>query len=262
MLFFTLVLACREAVDADSVTIEGGNAEAPTNLNDLTAFMFSEWDNEDSSVIAAGLENIEAMGAEFPVAENPFADRGFEGIRALTEEDVADVEYNHGHDPNDAGGVGLFLQSGFSVDDHVGLFTMTDQKPIEPGSPDKYDRTIVDGGDCFPSQGCDTMMAENDVGRKNLVVDTEHQTTKVWRWVEMSDGRMAVAGRTWQPELADSDKDDKIYQNYSIEVWIPNDDGTLRFLTTWSENSFEFADILIVGSVNDAFEACEEYLGE
>ena len=78
----------------------------------------------------------------------------------------------------------------------------------------------------------------------------------------MSDGRMAVAGRTWQPDLADSEKEDKIYQNYSVEVWIPNDAGTLRFITTWSENSFEFADSLIIGSVNDAFKACEEYLAE
>ena len=43
---------------------------------------------------------------------------------------------------------------------------------------------------------------------------------------------------------------------YSVEVWIPNDAGTLRFITTWSEgNSFEFADSLIIGSVNDAFKA-------
>ena len=76
----------------------------------------------------------------------------------------------------------------------------------------------------------------------------------------MSDGRMAVAGRTWQPDLADSEKEDKIYQNYSVEVWIPND-AVRTIHHTWSE-TFEFADSLIIGSVNDAFKACEEYLAE
>ena len=261
MLFLTLVLACKDPVDADSVEITDGNTDAPTDLNSLTAYMFREWDNEDATVLAAGVENLEAIGAEYPVDETNFANRSFEGVQALTTEDVADVELLHGYSPEDAGGVGLFLQSEFSVSQHVGLFTMSDQTPIEPASP-YYARTITDGETCFPAMECDTMSSENDVERKNIVVDTEHQTTKVWRWVELSDGRMAVAGRTWQPDLADSEKEDKIYQNYSIEVWIPNDAGTLRFITTWSENSFEFADSLIIGSVNDAFKACEEYLGE
>jgi hypothetical protein len=261
MLLFTLILACKDPVDADTVTIEDGNDAAPTNLNDLTAYMFREWDNEDATAMAAGLENLEKIGADYPVAENNFADRSFEDVQALTDEDVDDVELSHGHSPGDASGVGLFLQSVADLDAHVALFRMEDQTPIEPSSP-FYARTILDGGDCFSSQGCETMTAENDVERKNIVVDTEHETMKVWRWVEMSDGRMAVAGRTWQPELADSDKEDKIYQNYSIEVWIPNDDGTLRFITTWSENSFEFADSLIIAAVNDAFKACEDYLEE
>jgi hypothetical protein len=262
MLLFTLALACKDPVDADSVGLEDGNAEAPTDLNSLTAFMFREWDNEDSSVLAAGLENIESIAADYPVDETNFANRSFEGIQALTAEDVSDVELTHGYNPEDAGGVGLYLQSQFSVDDHVGLFTMADQMPIEPGSPDFYDRTITDGETCFPAKECDTMTSENDIGRRNFLVDTEQQTIKVWRWVELDDGRMAVAGRTWQPALADSEKEDKIYQNYSVEVWIPNDSGTLRFITTWSENSFEFADALIIGSVNDAFKACEDYLAE
>lgn len=261
MLFLTLVLACKDPVDADSVEITDGNADAPTDLNSLTAYMFREWDNDDVGVLVAGLENIESIGADYPVTDSNFANRSFEGVQALTTEDVGDVELLHGYSPENAGGVGLFLQSEFSIEQHVGLFTLADQTPIEPASP-YYSRTITDGETCFPTMECDTMSADNDVERKNIVVDTEHQTTKVWRWVELSDGRMAVAGRTWQPDLADSDKEDKIYQNYSVEVWIPNDAGTLRFITTWSENSFEFADSLIIGSVNDAFKACEEYLTE
>jgi len=261
MLLFALSLACKDPVDADSVQITDGNEDAPTDLNSLTAYMFSEWDNEDATVLVAGLENLETIAADYPVDDSNFANRSFEGVQALSAEDVSDVELFHGYDSTGAGGVALFFQSSFSVDDHVGLFVMEDQTPIEPASP-YYARTITDGGDCFATGDCMTMSSENDVERKNIVVDTEHQTIKVWRWVELSDGRMAVAGRTWQPDLADSEKEDKIYQNYSVEVWIPKEEGALRFLTTWSENSFEFADSLIIGSVNDALKAGDEYLAE
>ena len=96
MLLMTLVLACKDPVDADSVEITDGNADAPTDLNSLTAYMFREWDNEDSAVLAAGLENIESIGAEYPVDETNFANRSFEGVQALTTEDVSDVELFHG----------------------------------------------------------------------------------------------------------------------------------------------------------------------
>jgi hypothetical protein len=261
MLLLTLALACKDPVDADSVQATDGNSDAPTDLNALTAYMFREWDNDDVSAVAAGIENMEAISTDFPVDDSNFANRSFEGVVAMTEEDVSDVELTHGYNPNDASGVAIFIQSDFSIEDHLGLFTMADQTPIEPASP-VYNRTITEGETCFPSNDCDTMSSENDIERKNIVVDTEQQTSKVWRWIELSDGRMAIAGRTWQPALADSEKEDKIYQNYSVEMWIPNDAGTLRFLTTWSQNSFDFADVLILGSVNDALVACEDYLAE
>ena len=261
MFLLSLLFACKDPVDADSVGLDESVNNAPTDLNDLTAYMFREWNNSDATVLADGLNNLEAIAADYPVDGSDFSQRSFEGVVALSSDDVSGVELTHGHSPEDAGGVAIYLQSPNSLDAHVGLFLLEDQTPIEPASP-YYTRTFLDGQDCFADGACGTMTAENDVERKNFVVDTEHQTTKVWRWVEMSDGRMAIAGRTWQPALADSEKEDKIYQNYSVEVWIPNDAGTLRFLTTWSENSFDFADVLILGSVNDALKACDTYLEE
>ena len=190
------------------------------------------------SSMVTGLNDLETIAADFPTASSNYAERSFEGVQALSAEDVSDVELSHGYNPSDAGGVGILYQSTHSLAEHVGLFSMVDQTVIEPASP-VYERTIVEGGDCFPTGDCVTMLSENDVQRKNILVDTEHQITKAWRWVELDDGRKAVAGRTWQPALADSDKEDKIYQNYSVELWIPTDTGTLRFLNTWSQNSFE-----------------------
>lgn len=261
-IFLFFVFGCKDPIDADTVKIsEDANVNAPTDLNGLTSYLFQEWDNENQDVLAAGVENIEILGAEYPTDSSNFSERSFEGVTAMSSDDVSDVELMHGYNPEDAGGVAIFLQSQYTIDDHVSIFLLEDQTPVEPASP-YYIRTITDGSDCFSSQDCDVMTSENDIERKNILVDTEHQTQKVWRWVTLDDGRRAISGRTWQPALADTDKDDIIYQNYSVEVWIPNDSGTLRFLTTWSQNSFEFSDALILGSVNDALEACDDYLAE
>ena len=251
-----LALACKDPVDAEDVTTENG-----MDLNTLTAYLFREWDNEDPAIMVTGIDDLETIAADFPADSSNYAERSFEGVQALSADDVSDVELSHGYNPSDAGGVGILYQSAHPLAEHVELFSMVDQTVIEPASP-VYERTIVEGGDCFPAGDCQTMLSENDVQRKNILIDTEHQITKTWRWVELEDGRKAVAGRTWQPALADSDKEDKIFQNYSVELWIPTDTGTLRFLNTWSENSFQFADTLILSSINDALNAAEDYLAE
>ena len=107
MLFLSLIFACKDPIDADSVEAANGNAEAPSDLNSLTAYMFREWNNEDPAVLAAGLENIEAIGADYPVDGDNFAERSFEEVQALTNDDVGDVELSHGYNPSDAGGVGI-----------------------------------------------------------------------------------------------------------------------------------------------------------
>ena len=163
MLLFTLALACKDPVDADSVDV-GGNSDAPTDLNGLTAYMFREWDNEDISVLVTGIGNIESIAGEFPVDDSNYANRSFEGVQALTEDDVSDVELTHGYNPNDASGVALFYQSEFSIDDHVGVFLLADQTPVEASSP-FYERTITEGETCFPAKECETMASENDVER-------------------------------------------------------------------------------------------------
>ena len=42
MMIMMLALACKDPVDAETVTTEDG-----MDLNTLTAYLFREWDNED-----------------------------------------------------------------------------------------------------------------------------------------------------------------------------------------------------------------------
>ena len=92
------------------------------------------------------------------------AERSFEGVQALTDEDVSDVDLTHGYSPSDAGGVALFLQSAFSVEEHVRIVVR------HVGSnPHRACLTILRQNHhrrwgLLSSAGCDTMSSENDVG--------------------------------------------------------------------------------------------------
>ena len=172
-IFLFFIFGCKDPIDADTVKIsDDANINAPTNLNGLTSYLFKEWDNENPNVLSAAVENIEILGAEYPVDSSNFSERSFEGVTAMTSDDVSDVELTHGYNPEDASGVAIFFQSQYSIEDHVSIFLLEDQTPVEPASP-YYIRTFTDGDDCFPSQDCDVMISENDIFRLvwNLTID-------------------------------------------------------------------------------------------
>ena len=124
--------------------------------------------------MVTGLNDLETIAADFPTAGN-YAERSFEGVQALSAEDVSDVETSHGYNfLATLARLGSCINPAHSLAEHVGLFQVVDQTVIEPASP-VYERTIVEGGDCFPTGDCATMLSENDVQRKNILVDTEHQ---------------------------------------------------------------------------------------
>ena len=116
-MFLILILACKDPIDADTVKIsEDANINAPTNLNELAAYLFTEWDNENQDVLAAAVENIEILGSEYPVDSSNFSERSFEEVAAMSSDDVSDVELTHGYNTEDAGGVAIFLQSNYGID--------------------------------------------------------------------------------------------------------------------------------------------------
>lgn len=237
---------------------------APAELNELSVYLFANWADEDPEVMAAGLVNLETWAATVAVESDNWADRSFDSITAPTAAEMEGLT-NHGLDPSVSRGVGLAYSSAFGPEAHAGLIGAADQRPGEPASPDRYDRTIDGDADCFASGECETVASTNDIERRNVLFTVEYILEKAWRWVELEDGSKAMVARAWTPDSGTLMEDGKqVLQAYALEVWMPTATGSLRWSVTWQDAELgldpETVDSLVAGSLNDAMNAQDELL--
>ncbi|MCB9796714.1 MAG: hypothetical protein H6741_28785 [Alphaproteobacteria bacterium] len=252
------LVACKEPI------------EAPAELNDLSHFMWAEWDNEDPEVLIAGVNSLEAWAADKDADASNWGDRFYE-IDPLPNATVTDEGLTtHGLNSEDAIGVGELYASVHAPPKHATLFGLADQSdPIEPSSPDSYTRTITAGdADAFAAGTEETLESHNQINRRNILFTLDYELDKVWRWVTLEDGREVIVSRSWSEESGPvNDDDEQILQAYSLELWIPNDaGGSLRWLITWQQAELSIDDdamkSLVGGSMNDTFESQDELLSE
>ncbi len=202
----------------------------------------------------------------------------------LTEADVADIEHPEGRDVGDALPVAVARRSPYSIADHVRVQMLADQTPIEPSSPDKYDRYFYEGGDCWADNSCEFLRSENDLIKDNILMTIDYTLWKDFRWVDLGlpdpdtleegeeaisdEERWAIVARSWTTEPATGESGNvTIYQSFTVEVWIPEDSGdTVRMMSLWSEADLgvELDDETIAGTtrvgIDDIFESADDWL--
>ena len=135
--------------------------EAPQELDDLSRYLYREWDNEDEAVVAVGLDNLKAFLRDVDLTK-PVLDRSWE-LEPVKPRDVDDVDHPK-RDPARTLGVAVAYRSTWPIDDHARLQIEPDQLIAEPSAA-LYDRRFpgVSDPDCFLSQDCNPMSTENDV---------------------------------------------------------------------------------------------------
>ncbi|MCB9742910.1 MAG: hypothetical protein H6741_05365 [Alphaproteobacteria bacterium] len=241
--------------------------EAPSELNDLSHYLWAEWDNEDPEVLMAGVVSLEAWAAGQPADTESWPDRFYsiDPIPAATVD--AEGLVSHGRSSDEAPGVGELYVSLHAPPVHATLFGEADQTdPIEPASPEFYERTITSGDPAAFAAGTEEVLeSSNDCNRKNILFDLNYQFNKVWRWITLEDGREVIVSRSWAPEVGQENDGKQIFQAYSMELYIPNDaGGALRWLVTWQEAELgldqDAIESLVGGSMNDTFESQDELL--
>ncbi len=213
-----------------------GLPEAPTELSELSAWLFQNFETEDPELLAAGLGNLQAFFEQAGIASD-FDDQAWELAR-LQERDVADAEHPD-RDPSDALPVGLVMASAFTPTEHAQVFLLADQTPVEPSSPEIYERSFIEPDDpsCFLGQSCDLIRSDNEIRKENLVFSIDYSKRKDYRWGEVA-GQPAALGRSWMLESAWAEEEQNaIYQSYSIDVFLPHEQGAIRYLALWSEAS-------------------------
>ncbi|MFK7929833.1 MAG: hypothetical protein AB8H79_16690 [Myxococcota bacterium] len=281
-LFAALVLtaACRRA-----------SPEADADLATGLPWLFTnfEADDEDIAPMLRGLEtqtylSLELDGGVVPRSLEP---------ELLTEDNVAEFT-RPDRDLTLALPMAVARLSEFSGEDHNGIVMMPDQVPVEPYSPDLYDRSFVEGQDCYLDRSCVAVRTVNDLIKKNALMEVRYTMHKDFRWVDMSDDdtpRWATIARSWVEESATGDSGKAtIQQAFTIEYTIPRDGrgfslstietedppthdsdgtGTIRLQALWSETTFEgisIGDTMVKGTIRAGidknFEAADDFLAE
>lgn len=229
--------------------------EAPGDLEDLSRYLFREWDAEDPAVMEAGVANLDELLGDLDLTGN-VNDRSFQ-IGPLDEEDVVAIDRPEDRDLDDCLGVAVARESPWSVEDHARLQSEADQSEWESSAPD-YERVFTRGGECFADGTCEVMETVNHVTRSNALLRVPFVLCKNFRWVELEDGRQAIAARSWfERSWPGESGNTMLWQSYAVDLWIGQPGGeTWRYQALWSESDVGISgDNLIVGTLKAGTEA-------
>jgi hypothetical protein len=251
----------------------------------------------DEEQLAATIRQVErAAYTQMDLSSSSVADRAV-GPTPLTEADVADLP-RPATDPGQAMGVAMGVISNFDLQTHKGIPLMTDQRPVEPQSPDHYEREFLEGEDCWFDQGCSVLKTRQQVTKKNALLEVPYEFFKDFRWVDLSRGldadgpRWAYIAKSWNPDsFSGVQGQNVLVQSYTVEFWIPRDGGgfawedetevlplgepvdsegagVLRLLSLWTETelSLPAGEELVMGTIRfgiqQNFDATEDFLRE
>ncbi len=250
-------------------------ADAPPAFSDAARYGLLHFDDlnvegAEADALAAPLLSLEAqIQSELEMDSEVSADRAL-ALEPLAAEDVAGIPHPD-RDPAAAlPPVALARTSIFPLEAHVQIALRTDLSPMEPNSPEIYTRSFTDGEDCFATAECVFLRTENDVLKQNAIMEIRYPLFKDYRWVDLGDGRHAMAARSWMPESATGeDGGTTIWQSFTLEIFVPQaDDTTVRMMALWSETEFSISisedaveSTSLVG-IDDIFQAHDEWLVE
>lgn len=240
--------------------------EAPQEVEAIGHFVFAELDG-DPAALAEAAENLRtALAAEVDweagVTERRYA-------VPLLEAPEVDAVPHPDVDPALQSPVALAFRSEHDVFDHATLQLESDQSPFEPSSPDVYDRTLLEGGDCWPAD-CARLETENAIVKDNFLYTVPYTTRKQFVRVDL-DGWTALLSRTWSEEIGVGELGRvSIDQNYAVDTWMqdPDDAGrTLRLQYAWSSVTIEGVDMdtidirgIIANGIDDTMQAQDAWL--
>jgi hypothetical protein len=240
---------------------------APAELEELCPYLFRNHD--DPEALAVGLASLQTwLDGRGAVAD----DAGYI-LQPLTEEDVAAVEHPD-RDLADALGGAADAISAASLDQHTAFILLPDQSVVNPDDYPKFDRTFVEGGDCFADGGCDLLRTTNDMIKSKFNIDIPYQYPKDYRRIffatETEEARVGVVSRGWVAEESLSEGGaNGILQSFTLDVFLGQPDGTVhRVQALWTEAklSFDPGDTYmqeeIVRGLHDVFDDTDEAIVE
>lgn len=239
--------------------------EAPAEMDALSSFLYVAWDEQDPAAMQEGVVNLLAF-AETVDPSGDLDQRSF----VVNPFDRAEIEpyVAHEHDPAETVGVGVLYFSPYPALAHMEHIRMTDQTPVEPSSPNHYVREFTEGDpDCFVEGSCPTLRSMNDVLRESVLFTLSYDMDKMWRWVETPSGIDALCARSANVDVAEGGDNIRLLQGYSMDLFLPLNDGSLRYQVTWQQTEIPGLDDedmqgALASGVNDGFVRQDEFITE
>lgn len=270
-----------------SVVLAGCHRAPPPGnpeFNDAVRALFVNFEGEPVDVAFTMRALETAIDASMDVSSGNSNDRALAPER-LTEADVAGLV--HPRDPALALPVAVAGLSPFPVFDQQHVQMLTDQRPVEPYSPDFFERTFLSGDDCWLDAGCERLETSNDLIKENTLMKIPYVFKKNFRWIDLNlpdpvdvpegeeavnpgEPRWAIIARSWTEESFEGENENTaIEQSFTAEVWLPRGESTVRMLSVWSEMRFDginFTDDQVAGTtrvgIDKNFEAANDWLEE
>ena len=245
--------------------------EAPTELDELSAYLFRHFETDEEGALEAGMGNLHDFFRDIDLYV-PYQDRAF-ATSPLTEDDIEGIVHSD-RDPALQKPVALAIDSSHPPQGHATAIIQPDQTPMEPASPNHYVREYIDptAPSCFPDRGCLAVDTMNDIKKENLVMNAQYDMHKDFRWIEMEEvgsGVWALIGRAWceEPTIGDAGNI-TIHQSYSLDAFIHDDDDqVIRYMSLWTETEIDGVEDAVIEAttrmgMSDMFDATEVWVSE
>lgn len=238
-------------------------------IHDVNTTLYRNFETVEGHVLEPALATLAELLTGFDL-EADYHDRCY-SPEALGPQDVADIEHP-GRDLGDALTVALVMATEYTPAENARGVIFEDQRPMEPGSPDLYDRTFADPQDpsCFPGNACGRLYTDNHILRDYLVLSLLYDMPKNYRWVEVGEagsGDWALLARAWiQQEYETDGGSIQLNQSFTMDIFLPTGTGGLRYQAMWVEMTIdELEDEFILDTaamgMDAQFVATEEFMG-
>ncbi|MBJ94572.1 MAG: hypothetical protein CMP23_08860 [Rickettsiales bacterium] len=251
--------------------------QAPTELGELSLYLFANFDDPNPLVMQAGVVNMLAFLEEFEASadlgmDSSPADRAWQ-LPVLEAQHWGGAEHWSGHQPLDQLPVAVAARSAFSGLQHAELVGLADQTPIESASSARYDRSFLSAFGPWINGEEAALRTSNSIDRDNLLLTLTYTSLKDYRWVDLPEGGgQAAVARSWITQQyinepgAGTDGEDSLDFFSNMEITIPSGSGTLRYNALWGAVKLVPAidDTILINTVRnglqEGYENTESYL--
>lgn len=233
---------------------------APTEVKELTHYLFLHWEEEE--LLPEAVDNMADRMFDFVDTED--AEDGL--VLGSIPDSVADA-VPHPDVANETIGVIGAERSDFGLADHSTHMSLPDQVWSNPGTYDKYERTLLEGsGSAFEAEK-GVLRTSNDVLTATLGISIPYVLFKDYRWVH-GERHDAIVARSWIARRSCNEGGGNcVDHTYSVDLWFADGDhAAVRATASWSqlETSIAMGEDLQVATlalgIQNVFEYTDRFL--